>query len=366
MLRITVPAIDSQETALVGEVLNSGFLVQGEKVEEFENLVATYVGTKYAVAVTSGTSALHLSLLALDVGAGDEVITTDFTFPATANVIEAVGATPILVDIDPDSYNIDVDRIEEKISPRTKAIIPVHLFGQCAAMEKIVQLAARYELKVIEDAACALGAKYRGRAAGSLGEVGCFSFHPRKTITTGEGGIITTDHKELADKLRSLRNHGLENNNGKVDFPRFGYNYRMTEFQAALGIVQMGKLEGIINQKRRLARVYNHALSQINGLVFPREHPEIEHTYQSYVIVLPEGSNRDKIISNLKQKGIEATIGTYAIHMLAYYKDRYHYQDEDFPQARLMFEQSLTLPLHNQMNSADAEFVADTLIGLIG
>ena len=214
MIKLSMPDIGLDEFEQIKEVLDSGYLVQGDKVDEFENLVKDYLKAKHVIAVSSGTAALHLALLALDIKAGDEVIIPDFTFPATANVIELVGATPVFVDIDLDSFCIDTKKIEEKISSRTKAIMPVQEFGQSSDMSKTLEIAERYNLKVVEDAACAFGSEYGEKKIGTIGDIGCFSLHPRKAITTGEGGLLTTNSDEYAEKLRILRNHGIKNING--------------------------------------------------------------------------------------------------------------------------------------------------------
>ena len=218
MIRLIIPEIGDEEVQAVSAVLRSGYLVQGKHVEDFEHRVAAFVGVKHAVAVSSGTAALHVALAALDIGPGDDVLVPDFTFPATANVVALLGATPVLVDVDPATFNTTADLLRPAITPRTKAIMPVHLFGQPAEMQPILDLAAEHGLAVVEDAACALGALYHGRPCGSLGQLGCFSFHPRKVITTGEGGMIVTDDDALAERLRLLRNHGMAKHAGRHPF----------------------------------------------------------------------------------------------------------------------------------------------------
>jgi len=365
MIRLVIPEIDDEEIKVVKEVLDSGWLVQGERVKQFEELVAAYVGTRYAVAVNSGTSALHLSLLSLGITNGDEVITSDFTFPATANVIELVGARPVFVDIDPDTYNLDVNQIEGKISERTKAIMPVHLFGQVTDIKPILELARKYNLKIIEDAAPALGATCevdgKTRQAGSFGDLGCFSFHPRKVITTGEGGIIATDNLELDSILRSLRNHGIERNIEVTDFVLAGLNNRMTEMQAAIGIIQMRKLDRMISRRQLLARLYDELLSGIPWLKTPQTLGGANHTYQAYVILLDNRIDRNNLMSRLSEARIETTIGTYAMHQTRYYSNKYSFEADDFPSARIAFEQSLALPLYPRMSEGDVRLVVNSL-----
>lgn len=360
-IRLVVPEIDHEEISAVEEVLKSGYLVQGENVENFERLVADYLGVKHAIAVTSGTSALHLSLIALGIKKGDEVLVPDFTFPATANVVELVGAKPILVDINIDTYNIDASRIEENISSKTKAIIPVHLFGQSADMDDIIEISKAYNLKIIEDAACALGAEYNGRKCGTFGDVGCFSFHPRKAITTGEGGIIVTNDDEIAQNLRVWRNHGMINKQGKYNFVLPGFNYRMTDIQGAIGTVQMQKLDDIIAKKRTLANIYDELLKDLNWVKIPGIAKGVIHVYQSYVVVLDSELGRDSFIVKLRDWGIETTIGTYSLHMLDYYCKKYGYNPEDFPNAKRAFEHGITLPLHSGMSENDVHYVVKNI-----
>lgn len=365
MIRLTIPEIDDDEIQAVKEVLDSGWLIQGEKVKRFEQLVADYVGTRHAVAVNSGTSALHLSLLSLGLAKGDEVITSDFTFPATANVIELVGAKPVFVDINLDTYNLDAAQLEAKITQRTKVITPVHLFGQAADMKPILELARKHNLKIVEDAAPALGAtcKVNGEAgqAGSFGDLGCFSFHPRKVITTGEGGMITTNDDELAATLRKLRNHGMEPQETGTDFVLAGFNNRMTEMPAAIGIVQMRKLDQTIYRRQRLAQLYNELLSGIPWLKTPQMLDGANHIYQTYAVLLDDKIDRNSLISRLNKAGIETTIGTYAIHQTRYYKNKYGFDINDFPNARIAFELGLVLPLYPRMTEGDVRYVVNSL-----
>jgi dTDP-4-amino-4,6-dideoxygalactose transaminase len=255
MIRLTIPSIEADDLEAVRAVLESGYLVQGPRVAAMEDQLAAYLGTKHVVAVSSGTAALHLALLALGVGRGDLVVTTTYSWPATANVIELCGARPVFVDIEPDTFNLSPGRLEETLAElagkpgtagKVKAILPVHAFGQLADMPRILELAGRYGLPVVEDAACALGATWLGRPAGTWGIMGCFSLHPRKAITTGEGGFISTADADLARRLRTLRNHGLDPQAPAPDFVEPGFNYRMTEFQAALGSTQLAKLDRIL------------------------------------------------------------------------------------------------------------------------
>lgn len=371
MIRLTVPSIEEEDLQAVREVLASGYLVQGARVAAFEEVVANYVGTKHAVAVSSGTAALHLSLLALDVRFGDQVVVTAYSFVATANVIELCGGQPVFVDIQTDTFNMDPNRLEETLkrlmtngntARRVKAILPVHTFGQIADMPAILELANRYDLPVIEDAACALGAKLHDRQAGTWGLMGCFSFHPRKAITTGEGGIITTNDASIANRLRALRNHGQDPEASSPDFIMPGFNYRMTEFQAALGAMQMKKLDRIIAARRRLADHYDSLLAGA-PLQAPVVGPGSSPVYQSYVTLLPENiaQRRANLIQHLKDKGIETTIGTWNIPLTTFFRTRYGYRLGDFPTTDQVFVRSFTLPLYETLSEMEQEQIIKSL-----
>ena len=358
MIRLVIPEIGDEEIAAVAKVLRSGYLVQGQHVAEFERSVAEYVGVRHAVAVSSGTAALHLALAALEIGPGDEVIVPDFTFPATANVVALLGATPVLVDVDPTTFNVRTDHLAAAITPRTRALLPVHLFGQPADMQPILDLAAAHDLPVIEDAACALGATYHGRACGSLGRLACFSFHPRKAITTGEGGMIVTDDDALAERLRLLRNHGMAPAAHGMSFSLPGYNYRLTEMQGALGAVQMTRLESIIAQRTRLAELYQAALAAEPRILRPVVIPDVRHIWQSYVVLLDAGVDRAAVMARLRADGIESTIGTYAVST----QPAYAAQGAVCPGAVEAYRRGLCLPLHSRMDAADVELVVDSLL----
>jgi perosamine synthetase len=372
MIKLAAPMIEEDELRAVQEVLLSGNLVQGKCVAEFEQTVAGYVGAKHAVAVSNCTAALHLSLLALGVGQGDKVLVTAYSWPATANVIELCGAQPIFVDIDPKTFNVDPHALSETLktmrgkSPqagRVRAILPVHTFGQIAEMSEIMQIAAQYDLPVLEDAACALGSRLDGRQAGTWGVIGCFSFHPRKAITTGEGGMIITDAPKIVKQLRALRNHGLDPDAISADFVLPGFNYRMTEFQAALGISQMAKLEGILAKRRTLAQFYDKLLKG-TPLEIPTPASQDSHVYQSYVVLLPEAAagRRTDIIRILKESTIETTIGTYHMPLTTYFAKRYGYVEGDFPVTDLVFSRSLSLPFHQKITAEDQERVVYNLV----
>jgi dTDP-4-amino-4,6-dideoxygalactose transaminase len=372
VIRLTIPSIDAEDLEAVQKAVSSGFLVQGQRVAAFEQTVADYVGTKYAIAVSNCTAALHLALLALDVRPGDLVVVTTYSWIATANVIELCGAQPVFVDIQPDTFNMSPEHLDEtlkhlqsnaKTSSQVKAILPVHTFGQMANMSTIMALAEHYDVPVIEDAACALGAKWDGRQAGTWGKMGCFSFHPRKAITTGEGGMITTNDPELAYRLRALRNHGQDPDALTPDFILPGFNYRMTEFQAALGQTQMRKLDRIIAARRQLSSHYDKLLRDTliqTPVVSLASWP----VYQSYVVMLPENlaTQQKEFIDRLKVQGIEAAIGTWHIPLTNYYRTRYNYRPGDFPVTDHVFNHALTLPLYEILTPQEQETVIDGLI----
>ncbi|WP_297422296.1 DegT/DnrJ/EryC1/StrS aminotransferase family protein [Clostridium sp.] len=358
MIKLAVPDIGQEELEEVKKVFDSKYLVQGNKVEEFENQIKKYLNIKHAMAVSSGTAALHLALLAVGVEIGDEVIVPDYTFPATANVVEIIGASIKFVDITLDSYCIDTEKIKSMITNKTKAIIPVHEFGQTADMDEIMDLSKKYNLKVIEDAACALGAEYKLRKAGTIGDIGCFSLHPRKAITTGEGGIVVTNNDELADKIKILRNHGIKYINGKAKFVTAGLNYRMTNIQGAIATVQMKKLEEINHKKIKLAMEYNQILKKIKGITLPKEESYGRHVWQTYHILLNEEINRDELIKRLKDNEIESNIGAYALHGEPYYKKKYCYENYRFNNSINAYKHGMALPLHKNISSEEISYVA--------
>ena len=372
MIRLVVPSIEENDLQAVREALASRRLVQGERVAEFERTVANYVGCKHAVAVTNCTAALHLSLLALGVGPGDIVIVTAYSWIATANVIELCGARPIFVDIDRDTFNLDPNCLEDALvklmkanetARKVKAILPVHAFGLMADMPQISELAQRFDLPIVEDAACALGASCKGKKAGSWGIMGCFSFHPRKAITTGEGGMITTDDSRLADRLRALRNHGQDPGAPSPDFIMPGFNCRMTEFQAALGLNQMAKLDRILTARRQLASSYNSLLVG-TSIQAPVVRAHSQPVYQSYVVLLEneDRQRRDEVVLRLREEGIETTIGTYHMPMTTYNRKRYGYKQGDFPATDQVFVRSLALPFYEGLSVEEQALVVDALL----
>ncbi|MBD5637190.1 DegT/DnrJ/EryC1/StrS family aminotransferase [Clostridium botulinum] len=361
MIRLSVPFIDDNEMNEIKNVLNSGYLVQGNKVEEFENLIKEYLNVKHAIAVSNGTAALYLSLIALDIKPSDEIIVPDFTFPATSNVVENMGAKSIFVDINLDDFCIDTDKIENKINNNTKVIIPVHEFGQVSNMDKIMDLASKYSLRVVEDAACALGAEYKNRKIGTIGDLGCFSFHPRKSITTGEGGIVVTNNDEYARKIRAIRNHGIDYYKEKPKFIYAGLNYRMTNIQGAIGVAQFRKLDEISKARKIIANKYNEKLYNVKGIILPREKEYSKHIWQTYHILLNKNINRDSLIKNLKEKGIETNFGAYAVHEQDYYKNKYNYDDKEFKKSSFAWKQGLALPLYVGIKDNEIDYIVSQL-----
>lgn len=368
MIRLTVPSIDDLDLEAVREVLETGFLVQGKHVAAFEEAIADYIGCEHAIAVSNCTAALHLAMLALDVRPGDLVIVTAYSWISTANVIELCGAQPVFVDIDPHTFNIDTQQLKSTLerlmdtaetARRVKAIMPVHTFGQVADMTTIEAIANRYNIPVVEDAACALGAVRDGQQAGTWG-IGCFSFHPRKAITTGEGGIISTNNTQLANKMRALRNHGADPTANRVDFVMPGFNYRLTEFQAAMGVTQMDKVDRIIEARRERAHHYDDLLAK-TPFTAPYVPDGSDPVYQSYVVLVPENVDRQIVMNHLHKKDIQCTIGTYHMPMTTYFRTRYGYQTGDFPVTDDVFARSLTLPLHEFLTEEEQQQVVDAL-----
>lgn len=361
-IRLSKPYFGDKQSLMdsIEDVLDRGFLVQGRYVSQFEEQVADFLGVRNGIAVSSGTAALHLSLIVLGIGPGDEVVVPAYTFPATANVVELVGAKPVLVDVDLETFNIDPDRMMEVISPKTKAIIPVHLFGNPAEMDRICKISKTYGLKVIEDAAGALGSKYKGRSCGSIGTLGCFSFHPRKIITTGEGGMVVTDDDGLAERIRSLRNHGARPRGSQYDFVLAGFNYRLNELEAALGVSQMDGIQMRIDERRRLAEHYMDLLKSIPGISFQKTLPGTMTTWQAFVI-RSQKKDIHSILDWLQKMGIEANVGTYAIHLLRYYRGKYHYTPSNYPNAVRLYSTTMALPFYNRMPRKKVQQVVEAL-----
>ena len=375
-IQIATPSLGEEEWQALREPIESGWLTQGPKVAAFEKAFAVRHGVNHAIAVTSATTGLHLALAALGIGPGDEVIVPAFTWVATANVVVYCGATPVFADVDRITFNIDPHDLARRVTPRTKAVIPVHLFGLCADIDGIRKV-LRPDIKIVEDAACAAGAAWHGRAAGALGDLGVFSFHPRKSITTGEGGMVTTNDDRLAERAKMLRNHGAsvseeERHHGSrpyllPDFDLLGFNYRMTDLQGAVGLVQIGKLDRFIDERAQMAVRYRKELADLRWLRLPDEPIDGRHAWQAFVTYVDPNttpSPRNEMMEALQQRGIATRPGTHAVHMLGYYQKRYGLKPDDFPGARDSDRHSMAIPLHNRMSVEDQAYVIDALRGL--
>ncbi len=362
---LMVPDILDEDINAVVKVLRSGMLIQGQKVNELEEKLAKYLDVKHAIAVSNGTASLHLSLIALGIGIGDEVIVPALSYIATANVVELVGATPIFIDIDLNTFNINTSLIEEKITSKTKAIIPVHEFGLASDISEIILIAKKNNLFVIEDAACALGATENGKFVGTFGEFGSFSFHPRKAITSGEGGLIVTNDDQLASKVRILRNHGVSIENGKMEFIEAGFNYRLTDFQAALVSSQFNRFESILERKNVLSNTYRENLIS-NLIKLPSVDNNKIHTWQSFHVILDSSINRDQLIIELKDKGIGTNYGAQCMPDEKFFREKYKLNCEKlFPNALIATKNGLVLPLYEKINIKDIKFISNTLLNLI-
>ena len=362
------PFFNDEELDEIKKVLDSGWVSQGPKVKEFEEKVAEFVGAKYAIAVTNCTSALHLSNLSIGIKKGDEVIVADYTFPATGHSVLYCRAKPVFCDVDIKTYNIDPEKIKNKITKKTKAIIPVHTFGQPAEMDKILEIAKKHDLFVIEDAACALGAKFKGKYAGTFGDIGCFSFHARKGITTGEGGMVVTNDKEIAEKIRYLSVFGMksawdrEHSKSYIipEFSDIGYNYKMSDITAAIGVAQIKKIERIIHKKQELAKYWDELLDEMDLIIKPYVSKKYFHVYQSYVALIDKKVNRNKVIEKLASKGIQAQIGTYASHIQPVYQSQ-----DKCPASLEIYNRALALPIYYSLKEEEITEIAKNLNNIL-
>jgi len=360
-MRLNIPLTGAPEVDAVREVIESGYLTQGAKTAAFEEAVRGFTSARHAAAVSSATTGLHLALVALGVQPGDEVVIPGFSFPATANAVIQQGATPVFVDIDETTFNLDPALLDAAITERTRAIMPVHAFGLCADMDAINAVAARHGLPVLEDAACALGGTYGGRHAGTLGTAGVYSFHPRKIITTAEGGMITTDDDELAKRISVLRAHGAVRGELYMEFVEAGFNYRLSDVHAAIGLAQMTRIDGIVSGRRGAASALTSRVSAIEGVQVPTEPAGTAHTFQSYVVLLDDSIDRDEVIRRMRTRDIETTLGTYGMHLQPYFRERFGIPDEALPHTTRAHHQALTLPLYPQLTENDMDAITDAL-----
>jgi len=377
MQRIPVakPRFDEEEEKLVLEVLRSGWVAQGPRVEEFEQRFATLVGSSEAVAVSSGTAALFLCLHALGIGPETEVIVPSLSFIATANPIVHVGAVPVFVDVDPRTYNLDPDAVETAITPRTRAVMIVHQLGMPADLDRLNDIAQRHGLLLIEDAACALGSLYKGRPIGGSGNVAAFSFHPRKVVVTGEGGMITTDDRDLATRLRRLRHQGMSVSDVErhradrvinEDYPEIGYNFRLSDLHAALGLAQLSKLDGFVRERRALAARYDEALREIGGVDAPFEPAFAKTNYQSYIVRLrdADAEQRNRVLNEMHRRGVATRRGLMAIHQEVCYANARI--EGSLRQTEAATDQTLILPLYVGLSGEEQDYVLDTFRDVVG
>ncbi|MCX9080917.1 MAG: DegT/DnrJ/EryC1/StrS family aminotransferase [Candidatus Methanoperedens sp.] len=361
MIPIAKPIIGEDEINAVIEVLRSGNIAEGQKVKDFEEAFAKYSGTSFAVAVNSGTAALHVALLAHGIGAGDEVITTPFTFVATSNSVLFTGAKPVFADIREDTFTIDPESIIEKITPKTKAIIPVHLYGQAADMKAIMEIAEDKDLIVIEDACQAHGATFEGKSVGSFGD-GTFSFYPTKNMTTGEGGIITTNDLEIAQKARMIRSHGSKQ---RYFHEMLGFNLRMTDIAASIGITQLGKIADFNRSRIKNAHYLTGSLGNIKGLILPHVDKRCGHVFHQYTVRIRGDGSRDDVVSSLNKMDI----GTGIYYPLPIHKQPYYQElgyNDSLPVSESASKEVISLPVHPSVNISDLETISASLRDIIG
>jgi len=369
-LPLSSPDISQKEIDTINQVLSTPFLSIGPKIKEFERKVANFVETKYAVAVNSGTSGLHLCIRGLDIKDEDEVITSPFSFIASANCILFERAKPVFVDIDEKSLCIDPVKIEEKITPKTKAILPIHVFGHACEMEKIMEIAKKHNLAVIEDACEAIGTEYKKRKVGSFGSAGVFAFYPNKQITTAEGGMITTNDEKLAKLCQSMRNQGRDEGDSWLSHSRLGYNYRMSELSAALGTTQMDRIDEILKRRQKIAEIYNKNLKGINKIKIPYIDSNVKMSWFVYVIQVDDRlfsrEDRDRIIKELRGRGINCRDYFPPIHLEPFYVDLFGYKSGDFPITERVSNSTIALPFYNNLPEKEIEYICDNLKKILG
>ncbi len=373
MISITEPSFDDSEVEMVRSVLASKWVTQGPMTERFEAAIAANQRARHAMACTSCTAALHLAAMALELGPGDEVIVPAFTWITSAHAAEYVGAKAVFVDVDLATFNIDPAALEAAITPRTRAVVAVHLFGLAAPMDEIRAICGPRGIRIIEDAACAIATTYKGAPVGAIGDLGCFSFHPRKVVTTGEGGAVTTNDDRLAAMVRSQRNHGATGQPGDevephgpwtmATFDRIGFNLRLSDIQAAVGVAQMAKLDRLVADRRASARYYTRNLREVNDLVLPVAGDVEGHTFQSYVIRIGEGGRkrRNAVMAALAKAGMQTRPGTHAPYRLGYYRDKYAIAADAFPNALEAEDTTITLPIVPFMGHSEQDRVIDEL-----
>jgi perosamine synthetase len=367
------PDIGEEEIRSVEDTLRSGWLTTGPQVKQLESDFCCYTGALHSIAVNSGTAALHLGLEAIGIKEGDEVIVPTMTFTATAEVVLYFKAKPVLVDCQADTLNVDPERIEEKVTERTRAIMPVHIAGHPCDMDRILEIARKYGLKVVEDAAHALPAKYRGKMIGTVGDITCFSFYVTKTITTGEGGMVTTDNPEWAERIRMMSLHGISKdawkrytNEGSWYYEVLcpGYKYNLTDIAAALGIEQLKKCDGFRDARWQIARMYDSAFRDLPEILTPACHASVLHAWHLYVIQIDVerlSIDRQQFVELLKDKGIGTSVHFIPLHLHPFYRDSFGYRPEDFPEASAAFQRIVSLPIYPKMTEKDVQRVTNAI-----
>ncbi len=360
--------IAQEDIDRVNEILRSIFLTTGEAVSEFENMFSLYIGARHTVGLTSCTAALHLSLISLGVGPGDEVITTPMSFCATSNAVMHAGARPVFVDVEEETGNLNADLIERAITEKTRAIIPVHLYGQMCDMKRVRELADKYNLKIIEDAAHSIESSRDGVRVGQLADIACFSFYATKNITSGEGGAITTDSKDLAERIKMLRLHGIDKGAADRytkryehwDMPLLGWKYNMDNIQAALLIGQLGRIENLMARRDSLWSAYEEALRDIKGIKILRTLPGVRHARHLFT-VLVDPARRDEILWALQRRDIGVAVNYRAIHLLKYYRETFGFREGAYPVAEDIGRKTISLPFHTFLTKEQIEYVAQAL-----
>ena len=370
------PYISEEEISEVVDTLRSGWITMGPKTLRFEEEFAKYISSKHAVAVNSGTAALHLAMKAIHLNPGDEVIIPTTTFTATGEVVCYINATPVIVDVDKETHNIDVTAIEKAITPKTKAIIPVHFAGQPCDMDEIMHLAKTYQLYVVEDAAHAIPAWYKGRRIGNIGDITCFSFYSTKPLATGEGGMVTTQDDDWAERVRILRLHGISKDAWKryskggswyYEVIEPGFKYNMTDLQASLGIAQLRKVDWLWEKRKEIARKYTEAFSSTEGIIPPSVKPDRESAWHLYVIKLKLETltiDRNAFIEKLRERGIETSVHFIPLHRHPYYRDAFGVVPGDFPNAEWIYERSISLPIYPGMTDEEVSYVIEQVSDL--
>jgi len=362
-IKLIEPVVGEEEIKNVSKVLRSGWLTEGQQTKEFEERVKKFLGVKYAIATTSCTVALELALRVLGIGRGDEVIVPDFTHPATGNVVRWIGAKPTLVDVDLHSYNVDVEEVKKAITKKTRCVMPISWGGNPLNFKLFNELKEEYGLYIVEDAACSLGAEYDGKKTGTTADITCFSFHPRKIITTGEGGMAVTNNPAYAEKLESLKKFGVKTRNGETKFVGCGVNYKLSDILGSVGVEQMKKIDIIISRRIELASYYNKLLTEVDLIRAPKKRENTKHVYQTYAAYIEKEGVRDKIIEDLRKENIETQIGTYALHLQPSYKKVK--KIGKLKRAEKLYSNLLTLPMCHSMTKKDQEHVVEEIKELL-